>query len=186
MLPFAQRHRRFQSDWSIIVRFKGAKGLAGQEHLDRSDFMFSSLFRIPTTCSSLNRALFMAKVFLRRCCRDVRSPILAGGVFRRHVTTSKRWSSFRVSEDSLTFGVRVSALGRRIPPRQATSTTGPAPTPTETRFDKTASTALKVDTNSLRTPGQHLDGTLVGLKTLFSNSDRPLAQRKWQLRRCTA
>ena len=87
MLPFAQRHRRFQSDWSIIVRFKGAKGLAGQEHLDRSDFMFSSLFRIPTTCSSLNRAPFMAKVFLRRCCRDVRSPILAGGVFRRQISS---------------------------------------------------------------------------------------------------
>jgi hypothetical protein len=37
-------------------------------------------------CSSLNRALFIAKVPLRRYCRDVRSPILAGGVFRGQVT----------------------------------------------------------------------------------------------------
>jgi len=40
---------------------------------------------MPTICSSLKRPLFMAMVLLRRYHRDVRSPILAGGVFRGQV-----------------------------------------------------------------------------------------------------
>ena len=49
----------------------------------RDECLNASWFR-----NLVNRALFMAKVLLRRYRRDVRSSILAGGVFRGHVRPS--------------------------------------------------------------------------------------------------